>query len=560
MSANPIVYCLEQLTDYRQFERLCSDIMAGSGYAEIEPLGGTNDRGRDALHVSRNNPDDVTIFAYSVRTDWRNKLLKEDCRRIEEEGHDLNRLIFVCTSTITATQKDELKRSVRDNYGWELDLYDLERLRVLLTSSLRHLVAQHPSIFCPPFFSRRGGLSTSESRDTIVIDHLPTDHAMATWLARRLQLAGYRAWCYGTAPLAGESADESVRVLIENRAVQYLPILSRAAVEDADLMGRCGVACGKDELTIPCWTHPLNPASLSTKLRGMTPVRFDEGWSAGLGSLLQTLQSRGVATDMDPDRGRAIALRSYVPEPVTRPTPERVFANVFCVTVPPGVIICELKEELTEDAKQELRRTWAFVEASPTKLLAFDNPPTSIRLVPKERLPEYAWSHFAEREGKKSIDVVKELIWRSLEVSCYRAGLVWCDDRNKLYFPHLDKPQRNVSYRHIDGRNTRVGVTGEKTYGKGDNATPFRYQLAPVFRVGRDETGNWWVTTRIYVRITDCEGNPHAKKAITKRRKTVTKGWWNTAIPGTGIAGNPGWRVLGKDRDVWPTEVPQHAA
>jgi hypothetical protein len=204
-----------------------------------------------------------------------------------------------------------------------------------------------------------------------------------------------------------------------------------------------------------------------------------------------------------------------------------VFANVFGVTVPLGVIVCELEEELTEDAKQELRRTWAFVEASPTKLLAFDNPPTSIRLVPKERLPEYAWNHYAEREGKKSIDVVKELIWRSLEVSCYRAGLVWCDDRKKLYFPHLDKPQRNVSYRHVDGRNTWVGVTGEKTYGKGDNATPFRYQLAPVFRVGRDETGKWWVTTRVYVRITDCEGKPHAKKAITKRRKTVTKGWWN---------------------------------
>jgi hypothetical protein len=286
---------------------------------------------------------------------------------------------------------------------------------------------------------------------------------MATWLARRLQLAGYRTWCYGTAPLAGESADESVRVLIENRAVQYLPILSCAAVEDADLMGRCGLACGKDELTIPCWTHPLDPASLSTKLRGMTPIRFDEGWSAGLGSLLQTLQFRGVATEMDSDRGRAIALRSYVPEPVTRLTPERVFANVFGVTLPSGVIICELEEELTEDAKQKLRRTWAFVEASPTKLLAFDNPPTSIRLVPKERLPEYAWNHFAESEGIKSIDVVKELIWRSLEVSCYRAGLVWCDDRKKFYFPHLDKPQRNVNYRHIDGRNTRVGVTGEKT-------------------------------------------------------------------------------------------------
>ena len=222
MSANPIVYCLEQLTDYRQFERLCSDIMAGSGYAEIEPLGGTNDRGRDALHVARNSPGDVTLFAYSVRTDWRNKLLNEDCRRIEEEEHDLNRLVFVCTSTITATQKDEVKQSVRDNFGWELDLYALDRLRVLLPSSLRHLVAQHRSIFCPPFFSRRGGLSISESLDTIVIDHLPTDHAMATWLARRLQLAGYRAWCYGNYNACQPGESEPITVKYSDRIGEIL--------------------------------------------------------------------------------------------------------------------------------------------------------------------------------------------------------------------------------------------------------------------------------------------------------------------------------------------------
>lgn len=51
MSANPIIYCLESLTDYREFERLCSDLMAGSGYAQIEPIGGTGDRGRDAISL-----------------------------------------------------------------------------------------------------------------------------------------------------------------------------------------------------------------------------------------------------------------------------------------------------------------------------------------------------------------------------------------------------------------------------------------------------------------------------------------------------------------------------
>jgi hypothetical protein len=98
MSADSIIYCLEHLTDYRQFERLCSDVMNQSGYRDIEPLGGTNDRGRDALHVSRIDPNDITIFAYSVRPDWQQKLLNEDCKRIQEEKHVLRRLVFAYRS------------------------------------------------------------------------------------------------------------------------------------------------------------------------------------------------------------------------------------------------------------------------------------------------------------------------------------------------------------------------------------------------------------------------------------------------------------------------------
>ena len=175
---------------------------------------------------------------------------------------------------------------MREKFNWELELFDIERLRVRLASDLRHLIARHPSIFCPPWFPTRGGLSISESRDTLVIDHVPDDHALATWLARRLQLAGHRTWCYGTAPLAGESPDESVRLLIERRAVQYLPVLSPAALRDADLVGRCGLACGADGLTIPCWSSVVDAAQLPSKLRALTPIRFDRGWSAGLAGLL----------------------------------------------------------------------------------------------------------------------------------------------------------------------------------------------------------------------------------------------------------------------------------
>jgi hypothetical protein len=105
MATDPIIYCLEHLTDYDHFERLCHDVMVLEGWANIEPLGGMQDKGRDAIHVSPSNPGDVTIFAYSVREDWRKKLA-EDAEKIRRHGHQCSRLIFLNTASFTASERD----------------------------------------------------------------------------------------------------------------------------------------------------------------------------------------------------------------------------------------------------------------------------------------------------------------------------------------------------------------------------------------------------------------------------------------------------------------------
>jgi hypothetical protein len=111
--------------------------------------------------------------------------------------------------------------------------------------------------------------------------------------------------------------------------------------------------------------------------------------------------------------------------------------------------------------------------------------------------------------------------------ACFQAGLAWCEQREAFYFTDADGPQRRVNYRHVDGRSTWKAVTGDRTHGSGDHAKPFRYQLGPTFRPGRDEEGKWWVTMRIYVRVTECDGKTFEGKLIGKRRKAVTKSWWN---------------------------------
>ena len=527
MSADSIVYCLENLTDYFQFERLCSDVMNQSGYKEIEPLGGSNDRGRDALHSTHAQPNEATIFAYSVRGDWRQKLINEDCQRIRSEQHKISHLVFVTTASITATQKDAVKQAIKDEFGWVLQIFDLERLRIRLAGDLRYLVAQHPAIFCEPFFPTRGGLSIAESRDTLVIDHHSGDHAVATWLSRRLQLAGFRIWCYGTAPLAGEDPDESVRTLIRQRAVRYLPILSTRSVTDSNFITRCGIATETDGLVLPCVAEEYQ-SEVPRKLADLAASDFSKSWAAGLASVIASLNATGVSQTFDGDQGKAIALRSYVPEPVTKQVPETVYSNAFPVTVPNAVHVYRLHRAPSKEQKKVLREEWAFVLADANTLLSFEPPP--VAMLPSDSFDQpasFLWEHCEFEYGKRSRSVVKELIWRSLDVACGRAGLLWCDDRRKFFFAQGSNPRHKLSYVHVDGRKTHVSATGQKTLGSGEHAQPFRYQLCPTFKVGQDEPGAWWATMKIYIRITDLQGQPHQKKAITRRRKQVANGWWN---------------------------------
>lgn len=146
MAADPIIYCLEKVTDYLQFERMCHDVMVLEGYGGIEPLGGFKDKGRDAIHVNLVN-NSVTIFAYSVQEDWRKKL-EEDAAKIQQHGHVCQRLVFVCTEYFTARERDDAVAWASDKHGWELELYGLERLRVALGIH-PEVVRAHPQIFNP---------------------------------------------------------------------------------------------------------------------------------------------------------------------------------------------------------------------------------------------------------------------------------------------------------------------------------------------------------------------------------------------------------------------------
>jgi len=217
--------------------------------------------------------------------------LEEDSRKIQDHGHPCHGLVFLCTATFTATERDEAVSFVQATFGWPLDLFGLERLRLLLTTTCTSVVAQHSSIFCPPFFPAAAGLSLSPAADHLVIDHGDADSALAFWLARRLCLEGYRVWCRGLAPLAGSSVGETVEALVRSRAFRYLSIISPSSPGNPDSPPGDAGALPRDSGDLDLLLPVYATRSTGSGWTGNAQARsrsFRPDWAEGLKQLLAT--------------------------------------------------------------------------------------------------------------------------------------------------------------------------------------------------------------------------------------------------------------------------------
>lgn len=168
MPADPIIYCLAELTDYRGFERFCCDLMVKCGWRGLEPLGGSSDGGRDALieifegrGVAR-----TAIFAISAREDWEKKI-GEDLARIKQVGHTCDCVVFVSNRVMTTTERDGAVKKALSDFGLKLEVYSAERVRLEIVDRARSLIRVHPNIFTPSFFSDPSWFESFERSEPI---------------------------------------------------------------------------------------------------------------------------------------------------------------------------------------------------------------------------------------------------------------------------------------------------------------------------------------------------------------------------------------------------------
>lgn len=528
MAADAIIYCLEQVTDYDQFERFCHDLMALSGYPKIEPLGGSKDKGRDAVHVSHNGNPLATVFAYSVREDWLKKL-NEDAEKVKKWGHPCDKFVFLSTAYFTSGERDNAISSLAKDFGLTLELYGLERLRVMLATTHEKILAKHPQIFCPPFFPQAGGLSLAEAHDYLIIDCDKTDEALGVWLCRRLSLVGYLVWCRTLAPVAGSTLSDTVESLVRQRGFRYLPILSDSALANADYTARRAVATAlAKDAVIPILGELKDETKVDAKLKGLECLRFDQGWAKGLGNLLDVLTAAHCPkASADP----RIVLRSFIAPEVVRLIPEEVISNRFKVLLVPEIIQrFSLDTDLDDKLELEAMKSWAFRRVHARRLLAFSTPPSDLgKKLGTRSAGGDLWQAFPNIDGIKTNHLVPELVRKSLDVACTTKGLSRCDERRTVYFPENLLSSDRLYFVKDNGSRSFVNVAGRRKFWRPTASSYYRYHLAPVFSASFSEDGSRTlsVLVRIRVRITDDDGKCLPGRTTTSRRKHLCTSWFN---------------------------------
>ncbi|MHA2216997.1 MAG: TIR domain-containing protein [Candidatus Hodarchaeales archaeon] len=530
MGADPIVYCLEQLTDYDQFERLCNDLMSAEGYKNIEPLGGRSDKGRDAIRVCHSEKGDVTIFAYSVREDWKNKL-KQDANRIMEMGHQCDHLVFCCTAHYNATERDEAITFISDDYGWSLELYGIERIRMLLSSTHERILNKHPHIFSPPFFPKAGGQPLSFSPDLIIIDFSESDEAIASWIARKLKLHGYIVWCRSIDPIGGESINDTTESLLEQRAALCLSLLSQPAIENTELSYRRGIAIQigkkrKSPFLVPVIVQPIYDESLDSNTRSLNKVNFIGSWTSGLNKIIDILES---ANCPKAEGGKHFALNSFFPADVVIDEDETIISNIFQVLkIPETIHRFESTMSIPASVIGKLSSRWAFRKVNPTTFLSFHTPL-------EEDISEYklgkqgggTWQYINNIDGINVKNLVPELIRKSLVVACQKKGLKFCTETYLPYFPPDLLKSNRYYFDFFDGTKPFIQVYGERKYYRPENSEQFKYYLSPSFHVVEMSNNKYIVILHVHIRLTDVSGNCLQGRKIVSRRKSLCKDWFN---------------------------------
>jgi hypothetical protein len=124
---------LEDFDNQHEFERMAADILNGLGYSHVEPMapGGGPDGGRDIKFMEGDTPG---IAFVTLEKKIKNKFKQDLEKQADTEGV----IALFCNVDVSPSMKLGIARDAIAK-GYRTEVFDLERLRSLLDSSLKEV-------------------------------------------------------------------------------------------------------------------------------------------------------------------------------------------------------------------------------------------------------------------------------------------------------------------------------------------------------------------------------------------------------------------------------------
>ena len=530
MAASLTRHCLEELSDYEDFEQLCHGLLVLEGYPMLEPLGGSQDKGRDAIHTCARTGVE-TVFAYSVRDDWQVKLA-QDAKKVDKHGHSCDVLFFLTTAKVTATQRDTAVEKIRNQYGWRLEIRSMDWFSVLLDARHAHLKAIHPSIFPPEIleFSRRS--QERAKRKYIFIGFCTSHRVLAEWIAKKLAVEGYDIWSPQLGLPADASVFDDVDTVIREESCCFIGLFSESTDSEPELVVQRSLALSLSkqrnaDFFLPVCTSQDNLQKISTLASPVKPILF-ENWAQGWQTLIQKVEKLKCPRAL-PDGAVSASRISFSDESfLNLEDSTLVVSNCLKIGQIPQIIHrLRLSNELADKDLSDFKEQWAF-RLNKKEILSFQLPPDDIRQsLSIEKTQPVLWKKNAYISGVPARYVVSELLRKAFFVKCHQKGLQYCPTTRLQYFPQELIKNNNLRFVKPDGSKSRVQCCGEKKYWKPSGSENYRYFLAPNFQIRQDLFDQFSLVLTIRYRLTDTENMPLSGRKIVSRRKHLGKEWWN---------------------------------
>lgn len=363
--------------------------------------------------------------------------------------------------------------------------------------------------------------TTKKRTEILLVDFAESDIALASWLSRKLLLAGYKVWSKATSQLAGQDPKKTLDEIVKGNAFGVITILSEKALEDKEYFER-RVRLSTMELTIiPVKAGPIDTSQLDSSTRNVHMADCSTGWGTCLGEILKIL-SDVDAPCSKPGSNAILQSRRKLIEA----KPEILASNQYKVTQLPKTIK-QYKSKVSLEAAEitELLEDWPAKQVSDVVFWSFLPPSSQIRT--KYGLSAAGEKELADEEAFESEtarrNAIIELCKKSIASHCISKGLTYCKSNEFVYFKYNFAA---LKFTPIEGKPTRVNPTGERNIKKAGVPIPYRYQQAPTFDIRMNKAGIW-VLIRLRVRLTDAKDQLLKPQLAGSRRKHLCKNWWN---------------------------------